>query len=78
MAISEDLATFDTDNEVVAFDAGAEATLGNPDGENFLAEHMQNAFGKPVGVALSDDEIMTSFWCTVAGVTHTRWVRLAV
>ena len=42
----------------------------------FLAEHMQIAFGKPGGTLLPDGDIMTYFWCTVAGVTHTRWVKL--
>ena len=76
VALTEDLETFDTDGEVVVFDAGAEATLGAPETDNFLAEHMQIAFGKPGGVLLDDGAIMTYFWCTVAGITHTRWVRL--
>ena len=76
VALTEDLETFDTENEVVVFDAGAEATLGAPESENFLAEHMQIAFGKPGGVLLDDGTIMTYFWCTVGGITHTRWVHL--
>ena len=76
VALTEDLETFDVDGEVVVFDAGAEATLGAPESENFLAEHMQIAFGKPGGVLLDDGTIMTYFWCTVGGITHTRWVRL--
>ena len=78
VAITEDLSTFDLENEAVVFDAGAEATLGDPEGENFLAEHMLIAFGKPGGVLLPDGDLMTYFWCTVDGVTHTRWVRLRV
>ena len=78
VALTEDLSTFDTDNEVVVFDAGAEATLGDPDHPNFLAEHMLIGFGKPGGVLLPDGDLMTYFWCTSQGVTHTRWVRLKV
>ena len=78
VALSEDLATFDTENEIAVFDAGAEATLGNPDHDNFLAEHMLIGFGKPGGVLLPDGDLMTYFWCTSQGVTHTRWVRLRV
>lgn len=78
VAVTEDLATFDLEREVVVFDAGAEGTFGNPESDNFLAEHQQIAFGKPVGVALDGNEIMTAFWCTANGVTHTRWVRLRV
>ena len=78
VALTEDLTNFDTDNEVVVFDAGAEATLGDPENENFLSEHMLIAFGKPGGVPLPDGDLMTYFWCTSGGITHTRWVRLSV
>ena len=76
VALTEDLEHFDVENEVVVFDAGKEATLGEPENENFLAEHMQIAFGKPGGTLLPDGAVMTYFWCTVAGITHTRWVKL--
>lgn len=78
VALTEDLTNFDVENEAVVFDAGAEATLGAPETENFLAEHMQIAFGKPGGLQLDDGTIMTYFWCTAGGVTHTRWVQLSV
>ena len=78
IAVTEDLSTFDVENEVVVFDAASEATLGKPDHENFLAEHMLIAFGKPGGVLLSDGDLMTYYWCTVDGVTHTRWARVSV
>ena len=77
VALTEDLETFDVENEVVVFDAGKQATLGNPATENFLATHMKIAFGKPGGTLLSDGTLMTYFWCTSGGVTHTRWVRLS-
>jgi sialidase-1 len=78
VALSDDLETFDVEGQVVVFDAGAEATLGEPETDNFLAEHMQIAFGKPGGIRLADGNLMTYFWCTVGGVTHTRWARLRV
>ena len=78
VAVTEDLSNFDVGNEAVVFDAGAEATLGVPQHENFLAEHMLIAFGKPGGVLLPDGDLLTYFWCTSGGVTHTRWVRLRV
>ena len=56
----------------------AEATLGEPENDNFLAEHMKIAFGKPGGVVLPGGDVMTYFWCTTQGVTHTRWARLNV
>jgi len=78
VALSQDLSTYDLDNEVVVFDAGSEAMLGDPEHENFLAEHMLIAFGRPGGVQLSDGDLLTYFWCTVGGVTHTRWARVSV
>ncbi|MEO8496249.1 MAG: sialidase family protein [Planctomycetota bacterium] len=78
VALSEDLSTFDREGEVVVFDAGTEATFGKTDQENFLAEHLLIAFGKPQGIYLADGSLLTFFWCTSQGVTHTRWVRLAV
>ena len=77
VALSDDLTTFDLDHQVVVFDAGAEATLGRPNHENFFAEHMLIGFGKPQGTLLGDGTILTYFWCTAGGVTHTRWVRLS-
>ncbi len=78
VALTSDLENFDLEHEVVVFDAGREATLGQPENENFLAEHMQIAFGRPGGVLLSDGDVMAYFWCTVDGITHTRWVKLRV
>ena len=78
VAISEDLSNFDVAQETTVFDAGNESVFGQPITDNFLAEHMQIAFGKPVGVRLGKDQLLTTFWCTVNGVTHTRWVRLKV
>ncbi len=76
VALTEDLSRYDVEHEVVVFDAGAEATLGQPQSANFLAEHLLIAFGKPGGLLLPDGDLMTYFWCTAGGVTHTRWVRL--
>ncbi len=76
LALSEDLEHFDVENEVVVFDAGAEATMGPPAADSFHAEHIQIAFGKPGGLQLPDGDLLTYFWCTSEGVTHTRWVRL--
>ena len=78
VAISDDLSTFNRDQELVVFDAGAEATLGTTDHENFLAEHLLIAFGKPQGFFDADGTLLTFFWRTSQGVTHTRWVRIAI
>ena len=76
VALSQDLSTFDPDGEVVVFDAGEEASLAGPDHENFLAEHLKIGFGKPSGILLDDGTLLTYFWCTSEGITHTRWARL--
>ena len=78
VALTEDLETYDVENEIVVFDAGSEAALGLAESDNFLAEHMLIAFGKPSGIVLPDGDLLGCFWCTSGGVTHTRWVRLAV
>lgn len=76
VALSEDLTNFDVDGEVVVFDARAEATIGKPEGDTFLAQHVTIAFGKPAGILLPGGQLLTFFWCTSEGVTHNRWVRL--
>ncbi|MCZ6678612.1 MAG: sialidase family protein, partial [Candidatus Poribacteria bacterium] len=67
VALTEDLTTYDVEREVVVFDAGAESTLGKPQSDTFLAEHLMIAFGKPGGILLPDGDLMTYFWCTVDG-----------
>ncbi|MGE3316140.1 MAG: sialidase family protein [Planctomycetaceae bacterium] len=76
VALSDDLENFDRANEVVVFDAGAEALLGVPESDAFFAHHQKIGFGKPAGHRAEDGTIVTYFWCTSRGVTHTRWVRL--
>jgi len=78
LAISDDLTRFDVTGQLTLFDAGVEATLGTTEHENFLAEHMLIGFGKPGGILLAEGTLMTWFWCTVSGVTHTRWAKVAV
>ncbi len=78
VAISQDLEEFDPESEVVVFDAKTEASLGRSDQENFLAEHQLIGFGKPNVLLLRSGELLVSFWCTVDGVTHTRWASLKV
>jgi len=78
VAVSDDLSTFRRDEELIVFDAGAEATFGKSDHQNFLAEHLLIAFGKPQGILDEDGTLLTFFWCTSQGVTHTRWVRVAL
>lgn len=78
VAVTQDLTSYDVQHQITLFDAGPEATFGRPQHDNFLAEHMLIAFGKPGGRRLDDGTLLTWFWCTSAGVTHTRWARLSV
>jgi hypothetical protein len=78
VALTEDLERYDVEHEVVIFGAGNEAILGEPERDNALTLNMAQGFGKPGGVLLPDGDLLTHFWCTVEGVSHTRWVRLRV
>ncbi len=74
VALSNNLSHFEHD--LYIFDAGAEASMGKPENETFLAEHLKIAFGKPGGTLLPSGELLVWFWCTTEGITHTRWVKL--
>ncbi len=76
VALSEDLINFDTDNEVVIFDAGDAATIKEARSDAALDMNMVIGFGRPFGMTLSNGDLYTAFWCTREGVTHTRWARL--
>ena len=74
IALSEDLKNYSGTTTV--FDASAEAALGKPQSDNFLAEHLLIAFGKPGGIQLDDGDLLVWYWCTSQHITHTRWARL--
>lgn len=76
VALSEDLVNFDTDNEVVVFDAGDDAMIAEPRSDSALDMNLTIGFGRPFGTILPNGDLYTTFWCTREGVTHTRWVRL--
>lgn len=78
LAWARDPSTFDTASEVAVFQAGREVAVGRPKDEHFLSKNEKIAFGRPNGVGLADGTILTWFWCTIGGVTHTRWARVAV
>lgn len=78
LAISEDLTNFDTANEMTVFDPGRETTTGSPAQDTALARNLTIGFGRPDGIRLEDDTLLTFFFGTVDGVTHTRWARIEV
>jgi len=75
VVLTEDLATFDTANEVVVFSAGRETMVGQAV-DDFIDKHQKIAFGRPWGRQLPDGALLVYFWCTLEEITHTRWVRL--
>jgi GAF domain-containing protein len=66
------------DEEIVIFDAGDEALLGDPDRSDALATNMAQGFGKMGGVLLKTGELMVTYWGTVNGVSHCRWATVQV
>ena len=76
-ALSEDEGrTWDLDNQVTVWDAGGGAATGAAPGDRELQQHVTIAFGLPSAVLLGDADILVSFWCTQACVTHVHWCRL--
>ncbi|MBI3942524.1 MAG: exo-alpha-sialidase [Chloroflexi bacterium] len=77
--ISEDGGrTWDLEHEVVVWDAVGQEWLGVEQKPAYPASHMNIAFGKPNTARLFNGEIISSWWCTQACVTHARFARLAV
>ncbi len=71
-------ATWDLAGQVAVWDAVGQANVGVAAGARELQQHITIAFGKPVAIRLSDGDVLASFWCTQACVTHIRWCRLRV
>ena len=70
--------TWDLGNQVTVWDAFGQANIGAAAGERELQQHVTIAFGKPEAQLLDDGDVLVSFWCTQACVTHIRWCRLSV
>ena len=78
LAISEDLSNFDTENQITVFDPALETTVGFPGQDTSLARNLVIGFGRPDGIRLQDDTLLTYFFGTTDGVSHTRWARIEV
>ena len=79
VVLSEDGGTtWDTDNQVMVWDAVGQEYLGVVHKPSYPASHDNIAFGKPNTARLPNGEIISSWWCTQACVTHARWARLRV
>ena len=79
VVLSEDGgARWDQENEVVVWDAVGQEYLGVERRPDYPASHDNIAFGKPNAARLPNGEIVCSWWCTQACVTHARFARLRV
>ncbi len=78
LAVSDDGEHFDVEHALTVHDAGNEATIGEADDDHFLSLNEKIAFGRPNGTVLGDGTVLVFFWCTIEGVTHTRWTKIAV
>ena len=70
--------TWDIENQVNVWDAVGQEFLGVVHRPTYPASHDNIAFGKPNTARLPSGEIICSWWCTQACVTHARFARLAV
>jgi len=70
--------TWNLDNQVMVWDAVGQEFLGVAHKPTYPASHDNIAFGKPNTARLPNGEIISSWWCTQACVTHARFARLMV
>ena len=79
VVLSEDEGrTWDTENQVTVWDAVGQEYLGVTHRPSYPASHDNIAFGKSNTARLPNGEIICSWWCTQACVTHARFARLSV
>ena len=70
--------TWDIENQINVWDAIGQEFLGVVHRPTYPASHDNIAFGKPNTARLPNGEIICSWWCTQACVTHARFARVAV
>ena len=77
--ISEDDGmTWNTEEQVMVWDAYGKEALGVPRTDRYPSSHDAIAYGKPHAARLSCDEFVTTFWCTQGADTHVRYCQLKV
>jgi hypothetical protein len=70
--------TWDLQNQVQVWDAYGRESLGVPRTATYPSSHDDIAFGAPNLIKLSDNELLASFWATIAGQTVCRWARVRI
>jgi len=79
VALSEDGgSTWDVDRALLAWDAVGQEWLGVERRPAYPASHDNIAFGKPNLAVLPSGDLIVSWWCTQACVTHARYTRITV
>lgn len=70
--------TWDITHQITVWDAQSRANVGAASQARAIADMSTFGFGKPDTQKLTNGDILVSFWCTQACVTHVRWCRLRV
>ena len=70
--------TWDLEHQVMVWDAVGQEFLGVDHKPGYPASHDNIAFGKPNLVRLPGGDLLASWWCTQACITHIRCARLTV
>jgi hypothetical protein len=70
--------TWQFKDQVIIWDAAGQANVGLARSRRCLADMATYAFGKPQAIMTSNGDVLASFWCTQACVTHIRWCKLRV
>lgn len=79
VALSEDGGrSWDLERQVMVWDAVGQEFLGVDHKPEYPASHDNIAFGKPNLVRLPGGDLLASWWCTQACITHIRCARLTV
>ena len=79
VVLSEDEGrTWDLDGQVMVWDAVEQQYLGVVQRPSYPASHRNIAYGKPNLARLPNGELICSWWCTQACVTHSRFALLAL
>ena len=70
--------SWDLERQVIVWDAVGQEFLGVTHKPTYPSSHDNIAFGKPNLARLPGGDLIASWWCTQACVTHIRYARLAV
>src|SRR5438445_10898652 len=70
--------SWDLERQVIVWDAVGQEFLGVTHKPTYPSSHDNIAFGKPNLARLPGGDLIASWWCTQACVSHLRYARVAV